>query len=687
VVVGGSTDTVKPGGKVLANLLAGSFEGDVYVLNPKETSVQGVRSFARAADLPSADLAIVAIAAKHVVPVVRDLVGRQGTRSFIVLSAGFGEENEEGRRLEAELVRTVDEAKACLIGPNCIGVMTPAYQGVFTSPVPKLVPQGCDFISGSGSTACFIMELGIPVGLTFSSVFSVGNSAQTGIEDILEYLDDRFDPVKSSRVKLIYAEKIAAPKKLLKHSASLIRKGCRIAAIKAGASEAGIRAATSHTGALARSDTAVDALLRKAGIVRCASKEELVNVACVFMHRPLKGPRIAVITNAGGPGVMAADALTQEGLEVPHFDEPKLLSQLLPGSSTANPIDFLATGTARHMEAVLTHVERLPGVDGVMAIFGTPGMTATFDCHEALLKRWKTGSRPLYVVLPSPSTAKSELDTFLAGGGIYFHDEVSLARAMARSYHTSRPSEEEPVSSIPMPVQEIRQMIAYSRGGFLDPPTVREILTHASIPVVEERLVESGDGVFRAVRELGTPVVMKVVGPLHKTEVKGVEIGLFSDSDLDRAFKRLMSIPGAVGVLVQPMLRGVELFAGAKRESGFGHVVVFGLGGVLVEALRDVAVGLTPLRDSEVEELVNSLRSRSLFESFRNQSFVNKAKFIDIVLRLSKLVEAVPEIDELDLNPMVAGGDSIVTVDARISVSRVATVKLSGQGHENGHSD
>ena len=385
VVVGGSNDIHKPGGKVLKNLIEGKFSGKLYVTNPKERTVQGIPSYSDLKEVPQTDLAIIAIAAKFIPETVRILAMEKGTRAFIILSAGFSEIGSDGRALENEVVRLVNEVDGVLIGPNSIGVLTPHYHGVFTEPIPKLDPKGCDLISGSGATAVFIMEAGIPKGLTFSSVFSVGNSAQTGVEEVLKYLDETFDPATSSRVKLLYIEKIDKPQMLLKHASSLIAKGCRIAAIKAGSSDAGSRAASSHTGALASSDTAVDALFRKAGIVRCYGREDLIYVACVFMHPELSGKNIAVVTHAGGPAVMITDALSKGGLSIPKVEGPKaaeLLEKLFPGSSVNNPIDFLATGTGDHLGLIIDYVENhFSYLDAMVVIFGTPGLVEVSDTY------------------------------------------------------------------------------------------------------------------------------------------------------------------------------------------------------------------------------------------------------------------------------------------------------------------
>ncbi|MDR2853831.1 MAG: CoA-binding protein, partial [Prevotellaceae bacterium] len=265
VVIGAAKDTHKPGGKVLKNLLASNFKGKIFAVNPKETEIQGVKCFNKAEDLPPVDCAILAIAAKYCPAAVEVLAHRKDTGGFIIISAGFSEENEEGAALEKQIVDTINSVNGSLIGPNCTGFLNTNYCGAFDAPIPPLNPQGVDFVTGSGATAVFIKEYGISNGLSFNSVWAVGNSAQMGIEEVLEHLDSTFDPATSSRVIMLYMENVRNPQKLLRHSSSLIHKGCHIAAIKSGTSDAGRRAASSHTGALASSDAAVEALLRKAG--------------------------------------------------------------------------------------------------------------------------------------------------------------------------------------------------------------------------------------------------------------------------------------------------------------------------------------------------------------------------------------------------------------------------------------
>lgn len=672
VVVGASNDIHKPGGKVLKNIIDGGFSGNLYVVNPKEAEIQGIRSFQHPGDLPQVDLAVIAIAAKFTLATVETLAHEKGTKAFVILSAGFSEEGEEGRVLERAIVDVVTKAGASLIGPNCVGILTPAHHSIFTEPIPILDAKGVDFITGSGATACFILEAGIPKGLTFASVFSVGNSAQLGVEEILEYLDESFDPVTSSRVKMLYVETIAKPEKLLRHARSLIAKGCRIAAIKAGSSEAGSRAASSHTGALASPDVAVDALFRKAGIVRCYGREDLIAVASVFMHPELQGKNIAIITHAGGPAVMLTDALSNGGLNIPHIEGPDalaLLSQLYPGSSVANPIDFLATGTAAQLGTIIDYVDqRFDEIDAMVVIFGTPGLTRIFDVYEVLHEKMRTCRKPIFPVLPSTLTAREEVADFLSKGHLNFPDEVTLGNALARVYNTPKPAAESLVPAVDHAA--IRKVIASCDDGYIAPDAIQTLLDAAGIPRAGEAVATTADEAAAAAATLGFPVVMKVVGPVHKSDVGGVVLNVQEEARVRAEFDRMMRIPDTTAVLLQPMLSGIELFAGAKKEGGFGHLVLCGLGGIFIEVLKDVQAGLAPLRPDEALGMIRQLKGYKIVQGVRGQAGVNEEAFAEVVSRLSALLEAAPEIMELDLNPLLGTPGGVTAVDARIRIER-----------------
>lgn len=673
VVVGASNDITKPGGKVLKNIIDGGYEGKLWVVNPKEDEVQGIKSFRDVKMLPDVDLAVIAIAARFTPETVDILAHEKHTRAFIILSAGFSEESHEGKLLEDKVVATINAVGGSLIGPNCVGILTPWHHSIFTYPIPKLESGGCDFISGSGATACFIMEAGIPKGLTFSSVYSVGNSAQMGVEEILEHMDEHFDPEKDSRVKLLYIEHIAKPQKLLKHASSLIRKGCRIAAIKAGASDAGSRAASSHTGALASPDAAVDALFRKAGIVRCYGREELIAVASVFMHPSINGKRIAIITHAGGPAVMLTDALSAGGLEVPPIEgvaAELLKSKLFPGSSVANPIDFLATGTAEQLGWIIDAVESdFDDIDAMVVIFGTPGLTEIFDVYDLLDKKMQHCTKPIFPVLPSVLTAAPEIASFIEKGRTFFSDEVGLAHAISNVYATPETSDTD-FQRPPIQFDLIRSVIESSTEGYLEPEKVQQLLDAAGIKRAGEAVVTTSEKALKEALKLGYPLVMKVVGPVHKSDVGGVVLNVKDESTLVREFDRMIQIPDTVAILLQPMLSGLELFAGLKREGAFGHLLMCGMGGIFIEVLKDVSKSLVPVNAKEALHMIESLKSFPLLKGVRGQKGIPISEFEDTVLRLSALAEAAPEIAELDLNPLLASEQQIVAVDARIKIEK-----------------
>lgn len=672
VVVGGSEDITKPGGKVLKNLIDGNFDGDLYVVNPRLDKVQGVTSYRNVEDIPMTDLAIIAVAAVHCPGTVEVLAKDKGTMAFIILSAGFSEESEAGAKLEKEIVDTVNSVGGCLIGPNCIGFLNSKYSGVFTTPIPKLDSQGIDFISGSGATAVFIMELAMPNGLTFSSVYSVGNSAQTGVEEVLEYMDNNYIRGVSPAVKLLYAESIKKPSKLLKHASSLIRKGCRIAAIKAGSSDAGSRAASSHTGALASSDLAVETLFRKAGIVRCHSRSELAAVASVFCHPIPAGRRIAIVTHAGGPAVMLTDALSEGGLEVPHIEGPKaaaLLEKLYPGSSVANPVDFLATGNAEQLGHIIDACENdFENIDAMAVIFGSPGLSPVMDVYHLLDERMKSCRKPIYPILPSIINVKEEIAAFQSKGRVSFPDEVVFGRALCKVINCQPPAEIRK-SDYNLDAGPIRQIVENLADGYLEPHLVCALLDAAGIPRAAEATVNSAADAVSAASEMGYPVAMKVVGPVHKSDAGGVILNVGDDNTVRTGFERLTAIAGATGVLVQKMHSGIELFAGARKEPGFGHLVMAGMGGIFIEVLKDFGTALVPVSGEEARAIIRSLRSYPVIRGVRGTKGVNEELFAEIILRLSALLEVVPEIEELDLNPLLGTEAEVVAVDARIRVT------------------
>ena len=682
VVIGGSNNVHKPGGSIVRNIMSGGFSGPLHIVNPKEDDVQGIKAFHDVKEIPQTDLAVLVVAARFCPDYVDYLCAEKGVRAFVIISAGFSEETKEGALLEQHILDTCKQYGAALIGPNCIGLLNRHHHSVFTLPIPHLNPQGVDFISGSGATAVFILESAVSKGLQFNSVWSIGNGKQIGIEDVLQYMDEHFDAETDSKVKLLYIENISNPDKLLFHASSLIRKGCRIAAIKSGSSESGSRAASSHTGAIASSDSAVEALFRKAGIVRCFSREELTTVGCILTLSPLKGKNFAIVTHAGGPGVMLTDALSRGGFNVPKIEGPdadELKSKLFPGSSVANPIDFLATGTPEQLGVVIDYCEhKFEQIDAIAVIYGTPGLTQLYEAYDVLDKKIRECKKPIFPVLPSLHTAGPEVEDFLKKGHVNFSDEVTLATALSQIMRTPKPAAPE-VQLYGIDIPELNKIIYREvhrlkfegiKSGYLAPDTVREILSCAGIPLVPEMVSTSKAELTAFAQRVGFPVVAKVVGPVHKSDVGGVALNIRTPEHLALEFDRMMQIPDATGIMVQKMLKGTELFIGAKYEERFGHVILCGLGGIFVEVLKDVSSGLAPLSYDEAFSMIHSLRGYKILKGTRGQKGINEQKYAEIIVRLSTLLRFATEIKEMDLNPLLADDNDVVAVDARILIER-----------------
>ena len=639
VICGASSDIHKPGGKALKNLLESSFSGPVYAVNPKETEVQGIKCYAKVEDLPQVDCAILCIAAKFCAQTVDVLTQQKGTKGFIIVSAGFSEENAEGAAIEKHIVDSINAVGGSLIGPNCTGFLNTNYSGCFDTPIPKLDPKGVDFITGSGATAVFIKEYGMTNGLKFNSVWAVGNSAQLGIEDVLEHLDETFDPEKSSHVIMLYMEKVGDPQRLLKHSRSLINKGCHIAAIKSGG---------------------------------------LTTVCGVFMYPEIKGNRCAVITHAGGPAVMLTDVLSNNGIEVPSLKEhpasPALLEKLFGGSSVGNPIDFLATGTAEQLGYIIDTVENeYTDIDFSVVIFGSPGLFSNREVYALLDEKMKTCKKPIFPVLPSIINVKDEIQEFIDRGNINFPEECVLGNAICKVYNTPKPQPEN-VEQPAIDVARIRKTVDRCKNGYMEIADYNELLDAAGISRKKSVEVSKVEDAIAFAKEVGcskdVPLVMKVVGPLHKSDVGGVTLGVKDLATVEKEFNRLIVIPETYAVEMYPMLDGTDVYIGAIKDPKFGHQIFFGLGGIFIEVLKDVQSALAPISAAEAKEALTKLRGYKILQGVRGQEAVNLDLYADQIARVSALVQAAPEIAEMDLNPLLGNPRYVTAVDARIRLEK-----------------
>ncbi|MBN2486090.1 MAG: acetate--CoA ligase family protein [Bacteroidales bacterium] len=662
-IIGASNHMDKPGGRLVYNLIGSGFKGQVYPVNPKEEEICGLKTWNSVNDLPETDLAILAVSAEACIEAATVLVNEKSVRALIVVAAGFAETGPGGKLLEDRLIAMTREKNVSVLGPNCIGLLNQNYKAIFISPPPEIFSGGADFVSASGALAIFILDLAGAFGLRFGSIFSVGNSASIGVEEVLEYWDINFTPQTSGRVKMVYVEQIRKPQKFYSHIRSLTNKGCHVIVSKPGDSLAGARAALSHTGAFAGDSKASALLIEKASAIRCYSREEMVYLACILSQKPLKGKNIAIITQAGGPAVLLSDQLEKNGLAVPELDKKSqeyFSSILIPGSSTHNPVDMLATAHREQLALVLQHCCKLDYIHGLVVIYGKTGMEDLYETFSLLSRETKNCTKPVYSVLPSSNSGKDEISSFIAEGGFAYPDEVMLGRALGILVKHTSNSENELYAA-----NERDSGIENKR--VLDEKTVLNRIEHAGLCLARWVTVNSVSQAGEAAN-LQFPLVAKVMGILHKTEVGGVIMPINNSTGLLHAIEQLLSIEGATGVLVQEMLHGTEIFIGGKRHPGIGYSVHAGLGGIFVELAGDVSSCLAPVNFSEARTMLNRLKAQKIFTGYRNLPPVDFGAFAETIVAFSKIFSLYPDIDEIDLNPLIAKGKSIIVADARIII-------------------
>ncbi len=672
-VIGASNNGLKPGGRVIEKIKAYGYEGKLWPVNPKSLEILNIKAYPSISELPGTpDLAIIAIPSRFVLPALQALA-IMGAGAVIVLTAGFGEKDEAGKEIEQEMLKIAASADMALIGPNCSGFLTKCYKGKFAGIVPHLPGGVVDVISGSGATVDYVMEMGLNRGLSFGNVVNLGNSIQMGVEDLLELYNENYGP-DNARILMLYMETVKKPAKLLHHARSLVKKGCAIVGIKSGATEAGERAAASHTGAIANSDTAVAALFKKAGIIRVESRSLMVNVACVLAAAkgPLKGGRACILTDAGGPGVMMSDELYRQGMELAKLKETtvSLLAQVLPAeSSLINPIDTLPSRTPEQMKAIFKILAREEddNIDVIAVLLGNSGMSPNIEIYREIAKAMDTCPIPIMPMLSSITSCREEIKEMIDLGKIYLPDEVPLAQALAKIAGWQCPQDA-------LPDLDGYDKIAIAKAlegqtDILSPETVEQVIKGCGFKLPEQCEVRDDKKLATSCDVIGFPLVMKVIGPLHKSDVGGVKVGIQNMAQAKEAWDALMAIPDAKGALLQTMIQGTEVIAGASREGEFGHLIMFGLGGIYVEVLKDVQFGLAPLSPRESMNMIQGINSYAVLEGVRGEAGMDIAMLSDYLQRLGRLVTDFPQIREIDLNPIKGTEKALYAVDARIIIS------------------
>ncbi|HJR92721.1 MAG TPA: GNAT family N-acetyltransferase [Acidimicrobiia bacterium] len=685
-VIGASTNPGSIGARLFRNLLQKGFTGPLYPVNQTARVVNSVRAYPTVLEIPDdVDLAFVVVPALAVLEVVRQCA-EKGVRGVVVISAGFSEVGEEGVAREKELLQVVREAGMRMVGPNCMGLLNTAAEvelnGTFA---PVFPPRGNIAMSSqSGALGISILDYARSAGIGISQFVSVGNKADVSGNDLL--LSWENDP--QTDVILLYLESFGNPKKFSR-IARRIARSKPIIAVKSGRTAAGSRAASSHTGALASSDLAVDALFRQAGVIRVETIEELFGVGSLLADQPIpKGRKVAIVTNAGGPGILAADAVEANGLEIPQLSDElqqRLRTELPSEAAVANPVDLIASGGAEQYEFTVTTLLESDEVDAVIAIYipVMPGGAAEVGAALRRSQDAHTGDVTFLGVV-----MQHEASQFLAGGDgdrsiptYMFPEQAALALTRAVRYGEWRrrdPGHLAVPDGIDVDVARAVMADAITRlgdeGGWLEPEEVSTILTSFGLRVPVTVVAEDeGEAVSRAA-EIGGPVVLKVVSDsaLHKSDVGGVALDLTSEDEVRAAYKQVTSaVPDATGVVVQSFIpEGHEVLIGSTEDPNFGSLIGFGLGGVTVELLGDVAFRIHPLTDVDAAEMVRAIRGFPMLEGYRNMPVGDVAAVEEALLRVSAMLTALPEISEMDLNPVkvLPPGQGVVVVDARMRV-------------------
>ena len=682
-VVGAGLAPTGIGHQVFRNLLEGDFQGPVYPVNAKSSHVGGVRAYPTVLDIPDdVDLAIICVPAAAVPEVIAQCATKQ-VEGIVMITAGFAEAGGEGPAVERELIRLAHRHGMRVIGPNCMGVIntapTVSMNGTFAPVAP--LPGRVALCSQSGAIGIAALERSSRLGLGISSFVSVGNKADVSGNDLLQYWEDD----TGTDVVLMYLESFGNPGKFHR-IAQRIAGRKPIVAVKSGRSQAGSRGASSHTAALASPDRAVDALFRQTGVIRVDTMEQLFDTAAVLAHQPLPaGRRVAIVGNSGGPGVLAADACEAAGLEVPELSaatQEALRGCLPPAAGVRNPVDMMASADPATYQAALAVLLADPDVDAVIVVC-TPTHAAPVDGIATALAGITADhrSKPLVANLvgfegiPEPLRGPQAVPCFP------FPETAAQALARAVWYADWR---RRPLGDVPtLDGIDLRAahrsaaqfLAAHPEGGWVDPVAAAEILAAFGVPLTAVVAVSSAAEAAEAAARIAGPVALKVAGVLHKTDVGGVRLGLQAPADVAAAYDEMAAHLAALGrpmtgAHVEAMAApGVETIAGVVRDPAFGPLVMFGLGGVAAELVGDTALKVAPLTDQDAAELVRGLRSSPLLFGYRGAAPADTAALEDLLLRLSVMGQQLCELAELDLNPVIAGPDSVVAVDWRMRLA------------------
>ena len=685
-VVGASATPGKVGYEILNNLIKDDFRGELYPINPSASEILGRKCYKSLKDVPGkVDLAILVIKRDLVIPVLNDCAAT-GIKAAIVITAGFGETGEEGKALQREIIKIVKENGITMVGPNCLGLINPWHNLNASFGQVAGIPGGIALISQSGALLTGVQDIAASEKLGFSVLASIGNKAALDEVDFLENLKD------DSNTKVIgaYLENIVRGQDFMR-IAELVGKVKPIVILKAGRTKAGAKAASSHTGSLAGADSAYASAFERTGVIRAESIEQLFDIAMAFAYQPLPaGDRVAVVTNAGGPGIMMSDALELAGLKIAQLDTEttqKLLDILPPAASVHNPVDVLGDASADLYGKATEILLASPSVDSLIVILTPQKMTEDAKVAQNVIDISKNYKKPVFTCFIGADSVSDGVNLLRENKIPQYPIPERAAKAMLEMVKYSR------YKARPLRVVErfginkypvIKIMKAYRSRGLYEIGEVdsKAIMKAYNFEVPPGAMASTADEAVRFADELGYPVAMKISSPdiLHKSDVGGVKVGLHNRGAVEDAFELMMlrikrKKPDADlrGVLIEKMVpANREVILGMNKDPQFGPVLMFGLGGIFVEVLKDVSFGLAPITAEEAMKMIQSTKSYKLLTGARGQKPVDIPAIVTNLQRMSQLVMDFPEISEIDINPLMVGheGDGAYVVDARIIISK-----------------
>jgi len=679
-IIGASTKEFSIGNRIIKNLLDFGFKGSIYPINPKADEVWGIRAYKSILDVPSEiDLAHVVIPNKFVPQAVEDC-GKKGVKVAIINSAGFKEIGGEGILLEEQVVEKAKEYNVRVFGPNCQGIINTspdirAYCN-FTFTKPE---EGCiSIVAQSGGVGEVINQRFSELGVGIRMYASNGNACDISIPEIIRYWSDDYQ----TRVIIVHVENLSNPKEFMEAAKEVAVKK-PILGMKTGRTKEGAKAVSSHTGGLAKVDIATELIFKKCGIVTFRDQEELCQAAVAFASQPFpKGKRVGVITNTGGPAIIATDELVEAGLEIPPLSNnaKKILKEkLYSAASINNPIDVLATGGAEHFRAALDVLMDEPQIDSIFINFVTPFFVDTDAISQEIAEVNKAHKKPIICNLMTDKRQWIKTINILKSAGIpcYSLPETAARALIAMTRYSDLKARKIGKVTIFNDVdrEKARSIIQEAKDKareFLSADKANNLLASYKIPIAKWRLANNGAEALKAAREIGFPVVVKVDAEsiVHKSDVGGIALNL-NEKEVESAVNDMKKkfASEKPRFFVQEFLSGGrELIIGAKAEEGLGHLIMFGIGGIYVEILKDVAFGITPITSFEAKDMLSSIKSYPLLSGFRGEKGVDQDRLVKILKRVSQLVTEMPMIQEMDLNPIIAYEDRVVVVDARIRI-------------------